>query len=80
MCFSSVVLKNYSFLLNYKNLILLYSYQDTLRRGIMESVSACEDLPGIRNHLLLKDDEEDIPSQVSYSLLNVMDKAFAVTL
>ena len=46
----------------------------------MESVSACEDLPGIRNHLLLKDEEKDIQNQVSYSLLNVMDKAFAVTL
>ena len=46
----------------------------------MESVSTCEDLPGIRNHLLLKDEEEEIENQVRKPLLNVMDKAFAVTL
>ena len=46
----------------------------------MESVSTCEDLPGIRNHLLLKDEEEEIDNQVRKPLLNVMDKAFAVTL
>ena len=35
----------------------------------MESISPCEDLQTIKNHILLKDGEEEIQNQVCNSLL-----------
>ena len=46
----------------------------------MESIATCEDLQTIRSHILLKDGEDEIQNQVRNSLLNLMYKAFAVTL
>ena len=46
----------------------------------MESIATCEDLQTIKNHILYKDGEDEIQNQVRNSLLNLMDKAFAVTL
>ena len=68
-----VLLSRYSTIIfhyiNMSTYIILYSYQDRLRKENMESISPCEDLQTIKNHILLKDGEEEIQNQVCNSLL-----------